>query len=270
MSSKYFVCCRLCISGLWRNQRMMIFPWNCKHLYMVHKFSVKISNLIDISLPYAFFIFHSSRSKVHTYNDVVERVAHQLGLDDPAKIRLTSHICYSQQPKPQPIKYRGVEHLLDMLIHYNQVNVFRFFWSCSWFLCSKFVLEFLLKHYLFGTDIWHLVLWSAGYSTSRIAVPENPESCISPSYKGWGLFSLPGTYLVLPKYFVYIFEWYLFSQVVIYSIRLPKNSTIADVINDLKTKVSNSFSLLPVLILLSSLMFWTVRPRFLFRVCCST
>ena len=83
---------------------------------------------MDISRPYVFF-FHSSRSKLHTYDDVVERVAHQLGLDDSAKIRLTSHNCYSQQPKPQPIKYRGVEHLLDMLIHYNQVNAFHFFLS---------------------------------------------------------------------------------------------------------------------------------------------
>jgi ubiquitin carboxyl-terminal hydrolase 7 len=66
-------------------------------------------------------LFSSLRSKLHTYDDVVERVARQLGLDDPSKIRLTSHNCYSQQPKPQPIRYRGVEHLLDMLVHYNQV-----------------------------------------------------------------------------------------------------------------------------------------------------
>ena len=51
----------------------------------------------------------------------MERVAAHLGLDDSSKIRLTSHNCYSQQPKPQPIKYRGVEHLSDMLLHYNQV-----------------------------------------------------------------------------------------------------------------------------------------------------
>ncbi|KAF7071327.1 hypothetical protein CFC21_076684 [Triticum aestivum] len=61
-------------------------------------------------------------SKLHTYDDVVERVARQLGLDDPSKVRLTSHNCYSQQPKPQPIRYRGVEHLLDMLVHYNQTS----------------------------------------------------------------------------------------------------------------------------------------------------
>ena len=61
------------------------------------------------------------RSKLNNYDDVVERVAAHLNLDDPSKIRLTSHNCYSQQPKPQPIKYRGVEHLSDMLAHYNQV-----------------------------------------------------------------------------------------------------------------------------------------------------
>ncbi|GKA37430.1 ubiquitin carboxyl-terminal hydrolase 12-like protein isoform X2 [Tanacetum coccineum] len=61
-------------------------------------------------------------SKLHTYDDVVERVAHKLNLDDPSKIRLTPHNCYSQQPKPHPIKYRVAEHLLDMLVHYNQVS----------------------------------------------------------------------------------------------------------------------------------------------------
>ncbi|KAF5955274.1 hypothetical protein HYC85_008130 [Camellia sinensis] len=43
-------------------------------------------------------------SKLHNYDDVVERVARHLGLDDPSKIRLTSRNCYSQQPKAQPIK----------------------------------------------------------------------------------------------------------------------------------------------------------------------
>ena len=61
---------------------------------------------------------------MHTYDDVVERLAfaYQLGLDDPSKIRLTPHNCFSQQPKPQPIKYQGVEDLSDMLVHYNQVS----------------------------------------------------------------------------------------------------------------------------------------------------
>ena len=62
-------------------------------------------------------------SKLFTYDDVVERVAQQLDLDDPSKLQLTAHNCYSQQPKPQPIKYRGVDHLSDMLIHYNQVHI---------------------------------------------------------------------------------------------------------------------------------------------------
>ena len=67
-------------------------------------------------------IFLHLRSKLNNYDDVVERVAGHLSLDDPSKIRLTPHNCYSQQPKPQPIKYRGVEHLSDMLLgQYNLV-----------------------------------------------------------------------------------------------------------------------------------------------------
>ena len=58
---------------------------------------------------------------MHSYDDVVDRLAEKIGLDDSSKIRLTPHNCYSQQPKPQPIKYRGVDHLSDMLAHYNQV-----------------------------------------------------------------------------------------------------------------------------------------------------
>jgi len=67
------------------------------------------------------YILWSSRSKLHTYDDVVMKVAQHLGLSDSSKIRLTSHNCYSQQPKAQPIKYQGVENLSDMLIHLNQV-----------------------------------------------------------------------------------------------------------------------------------------------------
>ncbi|XP_068340698.1 ubiquitin C-terminal hydrolase 12-like isoform X1 [Pyrus communis] len=59
-------------------------------------------------------------SKLHTYDDVVKKLAHHIGLEDPTKIRLTAHNCYSQQPRAQPIKYRGVEHLTEMLTHYNQ------------------------------------------------------------------------------------------------------------------------------------------------------
>lgn len=63
----------------------------------------------------------NARSRINTYDEVVARVAQQLRLDDPSKIRLTSHNCYSQQPNPQPIKYQGV-NLIDMLLHYNQVS----------------------------------------------------------------------------------------------------------------------------------------------------
>jgi len=126
--------------------------------------------------------FSLELSKHHTYDDVVERVAHQLGLDDSAKIRLTSHNCYSQQPKPQPIKYRGVEHLLDMLIHYNQTS-----------------------------DILY-------YEVLDIPLPE----------------------LQFLKTLKVAFYHPTKDEVVNHSIRLPKNSTIADVINDLKTKVQLS------------------------------
>ncbi|KAK1263147.1 Ubiquitin carboxyl-terminal hydrolase 13 [Acorus gramineus] len=121
-------------------------------------------------------------SKLHTYDDVVERVARQRGLDDPSKIRLTSHNCYSQQPKPQPIKYRGVDHLSDMLVHYNQTS-----------------------------DILY-------YEVLDIPLPELQ-----------GLKTLKVAFHHATK-----------DEVVIHSIRLPKNSTVGDVITDLKTKVDLS------------------------------
>ncbi|KAJ4970538.1 hypothetical protein NE237_003637 [Protea cynaroides] len=121
-------------------------------------------------------------SKLNTYDDVVERVARQLGLDDSSKIRLTSHNCYSQQPKPQPIKYRGAEHLSDMLVHYNQTS-----------------------------DILY-------YEVLDIPLPELQ-----------GLKTLKVAFHSAVK-----------DEVVIHSIRLPKQSTVADVINDLKTKVDLS------------------------------
>ncbi|KAL6989163.1 CSN-associated deubiquitinating enzyme Ubp12, partial [Sarracenia purpurea var. burkii] len=121
-------------------------------------------------------------SKLHNYDDVVERVARHLGLDDPSKIRLTSHNCYSQQPKPQPIKYRGVEHLSDMLIHYNQTS-----------------------------DILY-------YEVLDIPLPELQ-----------GLKTLKVAFHHSTK-----------DEAVIHTIRLPKQSTVGDVINDLKTKVELS------------------------------
>ncbi|XP_044462738.1 ubiquitin C-terminal hydrolase 12-like isoform X4 [Mangifera indica] len=126
--------------------------------------------------------FFLELSKGHNYDDVVERVAQHLGLDDPSKIRLTSHNCYSQQPKPQPIKYRGVERLSDMLVHYNQT-----------------------------TDILY-------YEVLDIPLPE-----------------LQGL-----KMLKVAFHHATKDEVMIHTIRLPKQSTVGDVINDLKTKVELS------------------------------
>jgi len=118
----------------------------------------------------------------------VERVAQHLGLGDPSKIRLTSHNCYSQQPKPQPIKYRGVEHLSDMLVHYNQVIYhmgFTLFWTCDphFFQCDSVADKSMYS--LFFLDFWYSLLWSIGYTPARIARPKNFESCFSSFYKGW-------------------------------------------------------------------------------------
>ncbi|KAK4772063.1 hypothetical protein SAY86_013838 [Trapa natans] len=126
--------------------------------------------------------FSLELSKTHNYDDVVERVAAHLCLDDPSKIRLTPHNCYSQQPKPQPIKYRGVERLADMLVHYNQTS-----------------------------DILY-------YESLDIPLPELQ-----------GLKTLKVAFHHATK-----------DEVVIHTIRLPKNSTVGDVINDLKTKVDLS------------------------------
>ncbi|XP_072986593.1 ubiquitin C-terminal hydrolase 13-like [Typha latifolia] len=121
-------------------------------------------------------------SKLFTYDDVVKRVAHQLGVDDSSKIRLTSHNCYSQQPKPQPIKYRGVDHLSDMLVHYNQTS-----------------------------DVLY-------YEVLDIPLPELQ-----------GLKTLKVAFHHATK-----------DEVSVHCIRLPKNSTVSDVINDLKSKVELS------------------------------
>lgn len=123
-------------------------------------------------------------AKNHTYDDVVERVAQHLGLDDPSKIRLTPHNCYSQQPKPNPIKFRGVDHLVDMLIHYNQIS-----------------------------DILY-------YEVLDIPLPE--LQCL--------------------KTLKVAFHQALKDEVVIINVRLPKQSTVGDVLNDIKTKVELSHS----------------------------
>ncbi|CAI7812546.1 unnamed protein product [Closterium sp. NIES-53] len=121
-------------------------------------------------------------SKQHTYDDVVARLAEEIGLDDPSKIRLTTHNCYSQQPKPPPIKYRGVDSLTDMLVHYNQ-----------------------------SSDILY-------FETLDIPLPE----------------------LQRLKTLNITFHNSKAEEVSVHNIRLPKQSTVADVLADLRTKVELS------------------------------
>lgn len=175
-----------------------------------------------------------SRSRLFTYDDVVERVAQQLGLDDPSKIRLTPHNCYSQQPKPQPIKYRGVEHLSDMLVHYNQVVI------------DKLIIIFSFGKTIDLTPLFNVrpqIYYTMKYLTS-----------LYQNYKVWKLWKL---HFIMPLkmkwvcwldlsyiFFVnfclrnsFMFFFIYFYQVVIHTIRLPKQSTVGDVLDDLKTKV---------------------------------
>ncbi|GJP56486.1 hypothetical protein CLOM_g15553 [Closterium sp. NIES-68] len=121
-------------------------------------------------------------SKQHTYDDVVGRLAEELGLDDPSKLRLTTHNCYSQQPKPPPIKYRGVDSLTDMLVHYNQ-----------------------------SSDILY-------FEALDIPLPE----------------------LQRLKTLNITFHNSKAEEVSVHNIRLPKQSTVADVLADLKSKVELS------------------------------
>ncbi|KAK7393143.1 hypothetical protein VNO78_21621 [Psophocarpus tetragonolobus] len=121
-------------------------------------------------------------SKLDTYDNVVEEVAQHIGLNDPSKIRLTSHSSYYQQPKPQSIRYRGMEHLSDMLIQYNQTS-----------------------------DILY-------YEVLDIPLPE--LQCL--------------------KTLKIAFHHAAKDDVVIHTIRLPRHSTVSDVINDLKSKVDLS------------------------------
>ncbi|KAI3910726.1 hypothetical protein MKW92_029235 [Papaver armeniacum] len=121
-------------------------------------------------------------SKVSTYDDVMERVAGHLGLDDPTKIRLTSHDCYYQKPKRQAIKYQGIGHLSEMLIHFHRIS-----------------------------DILY-------YEVLDIPLPELQDL----------------------KTLKIAFHYSTRNDTVVHSIRLPKQSTVGDLINDLKTKVELS------------------------------
>ncbi|CAN4100824.1 unnamed protein product [Withania somnifera] len=121
-------------------------------------------------------------SRIFKYDEVVGRVAQQLGLDDPSKIRLTSHNCYSQEPKSQPIKYQRGANLVDMLVYYNQIS-----------------------------DILY-------YEVLEIPFPEVQS-----------LKTLKVAFHHASK-----------DEVVIHMVKLPKQSTVDDVINNLKTKVELS------------------------------
>ncbi|XP_026420599.1 ubiquitin carboxyl-terminal hydrolase 12-like [Papaver somniferum] len=126
--------------------------------------------------------FFLELSKVLTYDEVAEIVARRLGLDDPTKIRLFRHDCYSPQAKPQAIRYQGFDHLSEVLIQYNRT-----------------------------TDILY-------YEVLDIPLPE----------------------LERLKTLEVAFHHATKDDVVVHSIRLPKQSTVVDVINDLKTKVELS------------------------------
>ncbi|XP_026431120.1 ubiquitin carboxyl-terminal hydrolase 13-like isoform X1 [Papaver somniferum] len=118
-------------------------------------------------------------SMVLTYDEVTERVARDLGLDDPTKIRLTSLDCDFLRPMPQAIRYRGVGHLSEMFTRYNR---------------SAKVLYYEV-----------------------LDIPLPVLQCL--------------------KCLKVVFCHATKDDKVVYCIRLPKQSTVGDLINDLKTKV---------------------------------
>lgn len=60
-------------------------------------------------------------SKVTTYDEVAEKLAEQLKLDDSQKLRFTQQDAYKKRPKPQPLRFRQLKTLFDMLSHYNKI-----------------------------------------------------------------------------------------------------------------------------------------------------
>jgi ubiquitin carboxyl-terminal hydrolase 7 len=61
-----------------------------------------------------------------SYDQVTTRIGLALG-SDPLKLRLTMHNPYSDLPKPQPLKYRGVDNLLEMLTSFQKTSDIIFF-----------------------------------------------------------------------------------------------------------------------------------------------
>lgn len=55
------------------------------------------------------------RSKQHSYLDVISAVAGHIGLDDPAKLRLSQHNVHTHMPRVAPFKYATGDKLYDML-----------------------------------------------------------------------------------------------------------------------------------------------------------
>ncbi|GJX87133.1 hypothetical protein Tco_0339147 [Tanacetum coccineum] len=55
--------------------------------------------------PHAAEISMTCRLRIYNYDKVVARIAQHLNLDDPSKIRLTSHNWCIKKPKREPIKY---------------------------------------------------------------------------------------------------------------------------------------------------------------------
>lgn len=94
-------------------------------------------------------------------------------------------------------------------------------------------------------DFRYFILWSTRYSSARTARPEDSESCFSPRYKRWSqhlpyflyVLSISDLLLIITIMLTYRYCCDNF-QVVIHTIRLPKQSTVGDVISDLKTKVT--------------------------------
>lgn len=60
-------------------------------------------------------------SRTNTYDQVAEKLAEKLGLEDPEMLRFTQHNVYTQAPKPNPLKFQQMSTLLEML---NQFNSF--------------------------------------------------------------------------------------------------------------------------------------------------
>nr|GEU93529.1 putative ribonuclease H-like domain-containing protein [Tanacetum cinerariifolium] len=222
-------------------------------------------------------------SKLNNYDDVVERVASHLSLDDPSKIRLTSHNCYSQQPKPQPIKYRGVEHLSDMLAHYNQGETLaevkvriqkKLQVPDEEFSKWKFAFLSLGRPtYLQDADVvstrfqrrdvygaWEQYLglehsdnaskrsYAANQQVQNFGEPfflviregETLAEVKTSDILYYEVLDIPLPELQGLKTLKVAFHHATKDEVVIHTIRLPKQSTVGDVINDLKTKVELS------------------------------